>query len=67
MSEQENTPIAYRLIAGLLLMFLSGLIIMLMWNISLAEIFPKIVPKISYLQSCALGMLGRALTNKVDV
>jgi len=48
-------------------MFLSGLIIMLMWNISIADIFPKIIPKIGYIQACALGMLGRSLTTRIDI
>lgn len=67
MTTQENTPIGYKLIAGLLLMFLSGLIIMLMWNISIADIFPKIIPKIGYIQACALGLLGRSLTTRIDI
>ena len=67
MTEQENTSPGHNLIAGLLLTFLSGLIIMLMWNISIADIFPKIIPKIGYIQACALGMLGRSLTTRIDI
>lgn len=67
MTKQENTPPGHTLIAGLLLTFLSGLIIMLMWNISIADIFPKIIPKIGYIQACALGLLGRSLTTRIDI
>ena len=67
MTKQENTSLWHGLIANLLLIFFSGLIIMLMWNISIADIFPKIIPKIGYIQACALGMLGRSLTTRIDI
>lgn len=67
MIKQENISTGHALIVSLLLTFLSGLIIMLMWNISIADIFPKIIPKIGYIQACALGMLGRSLTTRIAI
>ncbi len=57
--EQKVSSIT-KFILAFVFVFLNGLVIWISWNSALVAIFPSVI-KVSYIQACTLGILGKAL------